>query len=235
MCDRHAESAPTAHPVRLATRTATMKPVQCRWQRVGAVRQRAAVPGGAGGADQRLWPGAASRSTPVRVVKTLELCRSTGRATRFGLRLVHRTDLRQVQIPVLGRDDDRFGAWHGQSAVRRAGASCLMRHRFHRLGPALSTHPMFPAGTNVEFAQVEAPDRVRILDLGARRRSDDIVRDRHVGISGRGGGPRRRRPRGGRRRAWRHPARRVARGRRLSHRLGRAGARRQLAAREPSS
>ena len=35
--------------------------------------------------------------------------------------------------------------------------------RFNRLGPALATHAMFPAGTNVEFAQVEAPDRVRIL------------------------------------------------------------------------
>jgi diaminopimelate epimerase len=35
--------------------------------------------------------------------------------------------------------------------------------RFQRLGPALSTHAAFPAGTNVEFALVEAPDRVRIL------------------------------------------------------------------------
>jgi diaminopimelate epimerase len=35
--------------------------------------------------------------------------------------------------------------------------------RFHRLGPALATHPRFPAGTNVEFAVVEAPGRVRIL------------------------------------------------------------------------
>jgi diaminopimelate epimerase len=34
---------------------------------------------------------------------------------------------------------------------------------FHRLGPALSTHPHFPAGTNVEFAKIEAPDQVRIL------------------------------------------------------------------------
>lgn len=34
--------------------------------------------------------------------------------------------------------------------------------RFERLGPALSTHPRFAAGTNVEFAVVEAPDRVRI-------------------------------------------------------------------------
>jgi diaminopimelate epimerase len=35
--------------------------------------------------------------------------------------------------------------------------------RFHKLGPALSTHRRFAAGTNVEFAVVEAPDRVRIL------------------------------------------------------------------------
>jgi diaminopimelate epimerase len=34
--------------------------------------------------------------------------------------------------------------------------------RFARLGPALEHHPSFPNGTNVEFAQVEAPDRVRI-------------------------------------------------------------------------
>lgn len=35
--------------------------------------------------------------------------------------------------------------------------------RFNRLGPALSTHARFPQGTNVEFAVVEAPDRVRIV------------------------------------------------------------------------
>lgn len=35
--------------------------------------------------------------------------------------------------------------------------------RFNRLGPALSTHRRFVEGTNVEFAVIEAPDRVRIL------------------------------------------------------------------------
>ena len=35
--------------------------------------------------------------------------------------------------------------------------------RFARLGPALERHAAFPDGTNVEFATVEAPDRVRIL------------------------------------------------------------------------
>lgn len=37
------------------------------------------------------------------------------------------------------------------------------RDRFNRFGPALSTHKRFREGTNVEFAVVEAPDRVRIL------------------------------------------------------------------------
>ncbi len=35
--------------------------------------------------------------------------------------------------------------------------------RFYRLGPALATHPRFPEGTNVEFAVVESPARVRIV------------------------------------------------------------------------
>lgn len=35
--------------------------------------------------------------------------------------------------------------------------------RFNRLGPALATHPRFAEGTNVEFAVIDAPDRVRIL------------------------------------------------------------------------
>jgi len=37
------------------------------------------------------------------------------------------------------------------------------RARFEKLGPALATHPRFAAGTNVEFAVVDGPNRVRIL------------------------------------------------------------------------
>jgi len=52
-------------------------------------------------------------------------------------------------------------------AVLRTGGTVLGplpdAQRFERLGPALSTHSMFPQGTNVEFAQVEARDRVRIM------------------------------------------------------------------------
>jgi diaminopimelate epimerase len=35
--------------------------------------------------------------------------------------------------------------------------------RFRRLGPAIEHHTLFPEGTNVEFAHVEAPERVRIM------------------------------------------------------------------------
>jgi diaminopimelate epimerase len=35
--------------------------------------------------------------------------------------------------------------------------------RLHTIAAALAVHPHFPAGTNVELATVEAPDRVRIL------------------------------------------------------------------------
>ncbi len=35
--------------------------------------------------------------------------------------------------------------------------------RFDRLGAALERHPLFDDGTNVEFAHVETPARVRIL------------------------------------------------------------------------
>jgi diaminopimelate epimerase len=35
--------------------------------------------------------------------------------------------------------------------------------RLHGLAASLAVHPHFPAGTNVELAAVESPDRVRIL------------------------------------------------------------------------
>ena len=36
-------------------------------------------------------------------------------------------------------------------------------HRLHTIAAGLSTHPHFPEGTNVELAELEAPDRVRTL------------------------------------------------------------------------
>ena len=39
----------------------------------------------------------------------------------------------------------------------------LSPQRLHSVAGQLAVHPSFPAGTNVELAAVEAPDRVRIL------------------------------------------------------------------------
>ena len=39
----------------------------------------------------------------------------------------------------------------------------LVESRLHTLGPAIEHHPKFPDRTNVSFARVEAPNRVRIL------------------------------------------------------------------------
>jgi diaminopimelate epimerase len=39
----------------------------------------------------------------------------------------------------------------------------VSEHRLHTVASALSVHPHFPEGTNVELATVEAPGRVRIL------------------------------------------------------------------------
>jgi len=71
-------------------------------------------------------------------------------------------DLREENISVAGESIRA-------SVLRIGNPQCIVlgplpdAERFHHIGPLLSTHSMFPAGTNVEFAQVEAPDRVRIL------------------------------------------------------------------------
>ena len=53
-------------------------------------------------------------------------------------------------------------------ALRVGNPQCVLlgaatEARLARYGRALATHAAFPAGTNVELAEVEAPDRVRIL------------------------------------------------------------------------
>jgi diaminopimelate epimerase len=95
-------------------------------------------------------------------IKTLELTSADGARYTFCAALGPPEHLRQETIAVLG---ERVTA----SVLRVGNPQCVVLGplpdavAFARLGPALSTHPMFPEGTNVEFAYVEAPDRVRIL------------------------------------------------------------------------
>ena len=94
--------------------------------------------------------------------KTLELLDRAGERYSFRAAMGQPADVRQVQIPVLGETIT-------VSVLRVGNPQCIVlgplpdAARFNLLGPALSMHAMFPSGTNVEFAHIEAPNRVRIL------------------------------------------------------------------------
>lgn len=112
--------------------------------------------------SQNLAAGATVAVDTTAGPKTLRLDDVDGQRYTFRAALGPPADVRQVKIPVLG---ETLTA----SVLSMGNPQCVVlgtlpdTDRFMRFGPALSTHAMFPAGTNVEFAQVEAPDRVRIL------------------------------------------------------------------------
>ncbi len=94
--------------------------------------------------------------------KTLELLDRQGQRYTFRAALGAPTDVRQVAIPVLGETimATVLGMGNPQCVVL---GPLPDEARFNRVGSALATHAMFPAGTNVEFAHVESPGRVRIV------------------------------------------------------------------------
>jgi len=112
--------------------------------------------------DQGLGPGDTVTVSTDAGVKSLEILRVDGSAYEFRAQMGNPTDLRQATIDVAGEQllATLLGMGNPQCVVLGPLPSL---ERFDRLGPALSTHPMFPAGSNVEFAEVEAPNRVRIL------------------------------------------------------------------------
>jgi diaminopimelate epimerase len=112
--------------------------------------------------SQQLEPEAIVTVETDAGVKTLDLLDRRGDTYTFRAALGQPADVRQLQIPVLGETLTT-------SVLNMGNPQCVVlgplpsSDRFNTLGPALSTHAQFPAGTNVEFAHVEAPDRVRIL------------------------------------------------------------------------
>lgn len=111
---------------------------------------------------QQLEPGATVTVDTDAGTKTLDLLERRGEVYTFRASLGAPTDVRQVQIPVL---EETITA----SVLATGNPHCVVlgplpsTERFNTLGPALSTHAMFPSGTNVEFAHVETPGRVRIV------------------------------------------------------------------------
>lgn len=111
---------------------------------------------------QRLRAGATVTIESAAGVKTLDLLSQADERYTFRAAMGQPTDIRQVEIEAAG---ERVTA----TVLRTGNPQCIVlgplptMEWFNVLGPALATHPMFPAGTNVEFAEVEAPDRIRIL------------------------------------------------------------------------
>jgi diaminopimelate epimerase len=95
-------------------------------------------------------------------LKTLTLRERAGRRMTFEAAMGAPERVREVGLPA--------GGEHVTATVLTMGnPQCVVlgplpdRDSFERLGAALARHEWFPAGTNVEFAEVEAPDRIRIL------------------------------------------------------------------------
>jgi diaminopimelate epimerase len=112
--------------------------------------------------------GAGSRTEATVTIHTEAGDKRLTRIERSGARQTFRAtmgspvDLRQVSLMAGG---ERLQA----VTLNIGNPQCVLLgplpddERFQRLGPAIERHSSFPDGTNVEFAAVEGPDRVRIL------------------------------------------------------------------------
>ena len=95
--------------------------------------------------------------------RRLTLTGRSGSRYTFSAAMGEPTNLRQETLEVAGESLVVATLGIGNPQCVALMASLPDTARFHRLGPGLSTHPRFRAGTNVEFAVVEGPSRVRIL------------------------------------------------------------------------
>ena len=94
--------------------------------------------------------------------KVLDLLDVQGPSYRFRAALGPPENVRRVAVVVGDERVDATALTMGNPQLVVLGG-LPDRRRFEYLGAALSTHAMFPEGTNVEFAWVEAPETVRIL------------------------------------------------------------------------
>jgi diaminopimelate epimerase len=88
--------------------------------------------------------------------------REAGARFLFRADMGHPSDIERISLEVaeLGTIDAvRLSMGNPQCVV----LGPLDQGRLHALGPALQRHDAFPHGVNLELAEVESPDRVRIL------------------------------------------------------------------------
>jgi diaminopimelate epimerase len=94
-------------------------------------------------------------------IKTLQLLAVEGRRLTFRASMGQPEQVRLQSIDVDGVPVDAV-------TLRVGNPQCVVlgevsERRLHDLAARLAVHPIFPEGSNVELAAVEAPDRVRIL------------------------------------------------------------------------
>jgi diaminopimelate epimerase len=94
--------------------------------------------------------------------KILELQSERGGTLTFRASMGAPQDVRSIGIDVAGQKVPAIALSVGNPQCVLLGGP-LLESRLHTLGPAIEHHPMFPHRTNVTFADVEAPNRVRIL------------------------------------------------------------------------
>jgi diaminopimelate epimerase len=93
--------------------------------------------------------------------KSLALLAIDGSQYTFRAAMGQPEDLRQQTIDVDGTPVEAV-------TLRVGNPQCIVlgpvtHERLHAIAAKLAVHPIFPQGSNVELATVEAPDRVRIL------------------------------------------------------------------------
>jgi diaminopimelate epimerase len=93
--------------------------------------------------------------------KALELLNRDGARLTFRAAMGQPEALQQRTIDVAGTPVEAV-------TLRVGNPQCVVLgevtdERLHTVAATLAVHPVFPAGSNVELAHVEAPDRVRIL------------------------------------------------------------------------
>ncbi len=106
-------------------------------------------------------------AAPIRIesdggTKVLTLLERTANCYRFRADMGEPAEIRRVMLEVDGESLSAVTLWMGNPQCVIIGP-LPSEDRFRRVGPAIAAHPHFPAGTNVEFAEVVSPDTVRIL------------------------------------------------------------------------
>ena len=111
--------------------------------------------------DRQLAPGARLTIGTDAGPKTLDLLSIEGNRLTFRAAMGQPEDLARRTIDLGAAAVDAI-------TLRVGNPQCVVLgevspERLRTVAAALAVHPSFPAGTNVELASVEAPDRVRIL------------------------------------------------------------------------